>query len=281
MTLIQRLSQHLLLSLLPLTMLIAAQSTLLGASLLEDQINRYCKAFLADDFSSFLGKLEPQQKSTIEQQWQIAKDGIRKDDAHTFNASMSLLRGENAQEQLFNLAAPYLGLIDVEESSSYVRKLSQVIAQNARQNAEQMSEDEKHLINTFLIVADDAAQWLKNSKLSDSDKLGLAITVLCKTAEQLHLADMDALKSLSLEDALTRLSTLSKGLKEVCSIYDVDMNAFFGSFLASGTEIDSHNRTLALAFTAFGKSHNVRLHVVLEGERWILEGQTKQYSRTP
>jgi hypothetical protein len=230
----------------------------------------------SNDFKGFYELMPAEDKAKAETEWKAsqakaAAGGDMGDQGQMaeFNAFLAKCLAPNAVETLYAEAEPKLADINPQEISQQLQMFSGMVPMMAMQQGGQQDPQKQQFVTALGGMMLGASQWILTAGLEDKAKLRQAITHLVAGAKGLGVKEVKELQALPLDQFLGRLGPVVKEMKAAAAIYDIQADPFLDSVKATA-QGDGNERTLAVAFTAFGKPYTLPVKVELKDGHWVV-----------
>lgn len=247
-------SQPLVLLALPFLFACGGASTASPDGAMEASV----QALRDNDIAGWIAiSMSPQEQKEARASWeQQAKKPPTAEEREQFDSTMQMLTSKDAEKEIFALVQPQLAQMKVQWGGM-MGFLPMAVGGMAGDNpaAKQAAQD----LGTKLAALD----------IADEAKIKKAIAVATKTAQKLDVKDFAALQALSFDDLTGKGAVVLAGVKEVLTVYGLDLDATLDSVDAKVVSEKDDQAQLEVSYKLFGGAESkATMDMVKVDGRW-------------
>ncbi len=172
----------------------------------------------------------PQYLDQVRGKWaeKMSADPITDADRAEFKENLDKLTAADAEARLWAELEPLLTQKQAELSMQMPMLIG--IGRGVIASGVQQREDLNEAQKTQALAAVDAfASWAETAKFTDPVLAQKSIGVVCKTARDLDLQSLDAVRALNFDQALAKGDIAFNGIKQLLEVYGFSLNQTFDS----------------------------------------------------
>lgn len=237
----------------------------------EASMVQVVNALRQNDFLTFFKSLPAEEQAKAEQQWKDGQQDPKK--RAELDEFLGKLLAPDAVDTMMANAEPGLASADLAANAQQLKMMAGFLPMMAQMpgpdgKPRQPTPEMTQALQLGQTLINDFADWLPTSGLNDPAKLREALTHLVDGAKGLGVKNSDELRQLALTEFLTRLSPLVKESKAALGVYGIEADKFLDSIKATSTG-SGEQRTVDLAFAAFGRPYSLPLKMVRKDGKWV------------
>ncbi len=236
-------------------------------------VNALADALADDDIVRFRQlSLPPALYAKEKAQW---RDWIQQANAPTQEQAqdyadfMKALTEKDADQKLFKQLAPKLKTLEAELGMRWPLTVAMAsgFAQATVTANKNLNDNEKAHASSVVSVLQ---QWANDDPaFAKADYAKKAIAVATKTTRKLDVPTLDKARELEMEPALQKVGVLSAGIKQILSVYGIDLNqALTGVSAKVIAQPDENTTEVEVSYPLRGQSINFQLTMLRRDGRW-------------
>ena len=129
-----------------------------------------------------------------------------------------------------------------------------------------LSDDEKQHASSALVAM---TGWASTLPLTDREKAKTAIATVTETTRNLALTDIDALRAISFDDALSKAGIAATGAKKILATYGLDLDQALASVAASELSRNGDVARVKVNYTLLDKPISFEMDMLQRDGRWF------------
>lgn len=217
----------------------------LAAALHEGDLKRYAQLSLPPALHA--------QRAALWHRQMAAGTGLDAERARRFNELMAELTAPDAEAALWAKAAPRLAEMEQQVGPKWTLGVTMLsgFATTAIAASPGLSEAEKsHATGVVEAFAGWAAE---QAQFTDSVRAKQAIGITVRTAREVGLRDIDALRALDYEAMLDKAGVAFRGVKAIAAAYGIDADAALSQVQAEVIEIEGPRALVRVRYPLLGR----------------------------
>lgn len=229
-------------------------------SLHANDIQAFSRQWLPDDLRQRTEALFEAQRNALPP----AEESERAE----FAQMVDKLTAPDAEAALYAELEPMLAKLDAEIGSQLPLAVamgsgfvSAAIAEN-----QTLSDDEKQHASSALVAM---TGWASTLPLTDREKAKAAIAAVAETTRNLELTDIDALRTISLDGALSKAGVAAAGAKKILATYGLDIDKALASVGASELSRDGDTARIKVSYTLLDKPISFEMDMLQRDGHWF------------
>ena len=229
----------------------------------DGAINGAVACLRDNDIKGLLERVLPPEDLTKMKEKFASKPKMSDDDKAGFNATLTQLTAENAEDTIYGLIKPQLvaAQADIAKAKDGIPDMIEGIAAPLGITKDADVKSAKDMGTAI-------GNWVGNLKLDDEAKTKKAIGIVCTTARSLKIKSADDLEALTFDQFMDKAGKSLAGIKQVLDLYGMSLNDMLGSIKAGKPEIDGDTATVPVTYTVLGKTGTLPAKLNKSGDRW-------------
>jgi len=216
-----------------------------------------------NDIKNLLERVLPSDDYAKMQKSFADKPKMSDSDKAGFNAVLTQLTAENAEDTIYELIKPKL----VEAQGSLAEAKDGIPTMIQGIVAMQGITDEADL-KSAQEMADAIGAWVGNLKIDDEAKAKKAIGIVCTTARSLNIKNADQLEALTFDQFMDKAGKSLAGVKKVLDIYGLSINDMLDSVKVGKPVVEGDTATVPVTSTVLGKTMTLPAKLKKSGDHW-------------
>ena len=216
-----------------------------------------------NDIKGLLERVRPPEDYAKMKEKFAAKPKMSDSDKAGFNAVLTQLTADGAEETIYQLIKPKLS----EAQGSLVEAKDGIPDMIQGLVAMQGITDEGEL-KSAQEMAGAIGKWVGNLKIDKEVTAKKAIGIVCATVRSLKIKSADDLEALTFDQFMDKAGLAVDGLKQVLDIYGLSINDSIASIKVGKPEIDGDTATVPVTSTFLGKSITLPAKLTKSGDGW-------------
>lgn len=222
----------------------------------------------------------PKHFDKMKADWKVEVNAepIKEEDRVEFAAMMAKLTAPDAETALYTEAEPELVKFETEMAAQMPMMIGmgQGFAMQAVQGNEKLTEAQKKQAGD---VVGAVAAWLQGVTLADRALAKQAIAKTVATARALNLSTLDEARALEFEPAMAKAGVAFNGVKEVLSVYGLNLNQTFDSVKTQIVSQEGDNAMVKVDYQIFGQPLSFETAMVKIDGRWYGKDTVEQLEK--
>lgn len=211
----------------------------------------------------------PANLDDLRTQWKqkMAEDAPSDEERAEYVEQMSKFTAPDAETALYAELEPMLIKYETEMAAQMPMMIGmgQGFATQAINANEELDEAQK---KQAIEVLSAVGSWLQSVNLADRELAKKGISVAVKTARDLDLPTLDAVRALDFDQSMGKAGTVFAGAKEILALYGLDINKSLASTKASVVNQEDGVATVAVSYTLLDKDLSTQTDMVEVDGRW-------------
>lgn len=238
-----------------------------GAELAPHEVvTKGAEALRANNLQAFLQITVPAAEyQAMQAQWAARKEEPVSDaDKAQYQQTMERLTQENAVDKIMTELEPQLTQMKAQMPmmiGMFSGIAQAAIAQNQQLDAEQTKQAQALLTSV--------SQWAMSTDFASPELAREAVEVAVDTARELDLRTMEAVRELSFNEVLAKGGLVLGGVKEMLSVYELEVNEMLESVESETVNMAGGEATVETRFTFLGTPQVVTGTMVERGGQWV------------
>ena len=192
---------------------------------------------------------------------------VSAEDREQFAKMMDDLTRADAEDRLYAQLEPSLVRMETELAAQLPLMVAMgtgFASAGIQENPELTEAQKKHALEAIGALAG----WISGAPLADRDKARQAIAEVTGAARALDLPELEALRGLTLDQALDKLSIVSAALKAVFAVYGLDLNASLSEASFSLVEESGDSAIVRISYPLAANQLELEQSLVRVDDRW-------------
>ena len=236
-----------------------------------ETVEQWYRSMHADDVAAmFAQSLPPESVDRMRQGWDEIRqsdEGISDEDRAQFAKMMADLTDADAEQRLYTQLEPSLVRMETELAAQLPLMVAMgtgFATAGIQENPQLTDAQKKHAMEAIGALAG----WISGAPLADRDKAREAIAEITGAARTLDLKELDALRALSFDEALDKLSIVSAALKAVFAVYGLDLNASLSQASFALVDETGDTATVRISYPLAASQLELEQSLVRVDGRW-------------
>jgi len=216
-----------------------------------------------NDIKGLLERVRPPEDYAKMKEKFAGKPKMSDSDKAGFNAVLTQLTAENAEDTIYGLIKPKLAeaqgsLADAKDGiPDMIQGL--VAMQGITDEADLKAAQE---------MATAIGKWVATLKIDNEATAKKAIGIVCTTARSLKIKSADDLEALTFDQILDKAGMSLAGLKQVLDLYGLSINDSLDSVKVGKPEIAGDTATVPVTSTLLGRTMTLPAKLKKSGDCW-------------
>lgn len=191
--------------------------------------------------------------------------GFSKSEKAKFARSIAMFTAEDAEENLYALAAPMVGQARAMLPSILTQK------EQITDGMEGFFYVRESLTKTASVITGATIDWAGDNDILSEDKINAAIAAVVRTVKALDIKTLDEVENMDFDQVMEKASTVFLGVKNLFGAFGIEIDNMLNSVVVDSVDVEGDIATMNISFYMFGKQLKQVFIMERKDGIWVVE----------